>query len=278
MIKYKWCVCDMDGTLLNSQNVISERNEAALKKLQENGVEIIIASGRTDLMVKAYIRQLGLTGPVISSNGGLIRNAKTGEILYSKLIEKTAVREILSYCDKNNIDFLIYTFDRVYGNEGNPLMLKYEKRNENYPKDIKVPLEYLNNMNEVVDNIDVLKILLVCGDHERILELEKYFSQNKKITAVSSALGLLDIMGRDISKGNALKTLSEKMNVNLNNVIAFGDNHNDMEMLKCVGMPIAVENAVENIKLQAKYITKSNNEDGIAYAINTFILNNNSKE
>lgn len=278
MTKYKWCVCDMDGTLLNSQNVISEKNELALKKLQENGVEIIIASGRTDLMVKAYIRQLGITGPVISSNGGLIRNVKTGEILYSKLIDKTVVREILSYCNRNNIDFLIYTFDRVYGNQGNPLMQKYEKRNQNYSEDIKIPLEYLNNINEAAHNIDVLKILLVCEEHERILELEKYFSQNKKITAVSSAIGLLDIMASDISKGNALKTLAKKMNVNLNDVIAFGDNYNDMEMLKCVGMPIAVENSVEDIKLQARYITKSNNEDGIAYAINTFVLNNNFKE
>lgn len=272
MTKYKWCVCDMDGTLLSSQGIISEENEAALKKLQEKGLEVIIASGRTDLMVKSYVKQLGLTGPVISSNGGLIRNIETGEIIYSKLIKKSVVEEILNYCGENNIGFLLYTLDRVYGNEGNPLMIKYEKINNNSPENIKVPLEYLHNISEDIDNIDVLKILLVCSEHKRILELEKYFSKNEQITAVSSAIGLLDIMAPNISKGNALKILAEKMDIDLNYVIAFGDNYNDLEMLKSVGMPIAVENAVEDIKLQAKYITKSNNESGIAYAINNFVI------
>lgn len=275
MTKYKWCVCDMDGTLLNSQGAISDENEAALKKLQNKGMEVIIASGRTDLMVKSFVKQLGLTGSVISSNGGLIRNVKTGEVLYSKLIEKSVVREILTYCEENNVDFLLYTLDMVYGNEGNPLMHKYEKRNEELPENIKAPLSYLYNVSEI-DNLDVLKVLLVCREEpERIIELERHFSKNKKITAVSSAVGLLDIMASNISKGNALKILAEKMGIDLNNVIAFGDNYNDAEMLKCVGMPIAVENAVEDIKLHAKHITKSNNESGIAYAIHNFILKNN---
>jgi len=89
---------------------------------------------------------------------------------------------------------------------------------------------------------------------------------------VSSAKGLLDIMAADISKGNALKTLSEKLKVDLDDVIVFGDNYNDMDMFKCAGMPIAMGNSVEDIKLQAKYITKSNNEAGIAFAINNYIL------
>lgn len=272
MTKYKWCVCDMDGTLLNSQGSISEKNEAALKKLQSKGMEVIIASGRTDLMVKSYVKQLGLTGSVISSNGGLIRNIKTGEILYSKLIEKSVVREILSYCIENNVDFLLYTLDMVYGNEGNPLMHKYEKRNEELSENLKAPLSYLYNISEI-DNIDVLKVLLVCREQpERIIELQKHFSKNKRITAVSSAVGLLDIMASNISKGSALKILAEKMGIDLNHVIAFGDNYNDVEMLKCVGMPIAVENAVEDIKLHARHVTKSNDESGIAYAIHNFIL------
>lgn len=272
MTKYKWCVCDMDGTLLNSHGVISVENEAALKKLKTKGIEVIIASGRTDLMIKPFVKQLDLKGFIISSNGGLIRNIKTGEVLYSKLIEKSVVGEILSYCKENNVDFLLYTPDMVYGNEGNPLMHKYEKRNKELPENSRVPLRYLHDTNEIY-NMDVLKVLLVSREQpERITELEKYFSENKKITVVSSSLGLLDIMASNISKGEALKIMAKKMDIDLNHVIAFGDNYNDSEMLKCVGMPIAVENAVEDLKRHAKHITKSNNESGIAYAIDNFIL------
>ncbi|MHC1684602.1 MAG: HAD family hydrolase [Clostridiaceae bacterium] len=69
-----------------------------------------------------------------------------------------------------------------------------------------------------------------------------------------------------------MKILAEKLEVNLDNVIAFGDNYNDIEMLQCVGMPIAMGNSVEKLKAEAKYITKSNDESGISYAINNFII------
>ena len=273
MINYKWCVCDMDGTLLNSDNVISKENEVALKKLQEMGLEVIIATGRVDLMVKVYIKQLDLKGPVISCNGGLIRNIETGEILYSKIMDKNTVKEIIDYCTNNNVNYIIYTAEIVYSSKNNPLGLRYENRNKLLSKETQVPIKYIDNdIIENINDIDALKVLLVCEKHEEILFLEKYFSKYDNLTAVSSATGLLDIMASNVSKGNALKILSEKLGVDLSEIIVFGDNYNDMEMLKCAGMPIAMENAVEEIKFAAKYITKSNNESGIAYAINNHIL------
>lgn len=97
MLKYKWCICDMDGTLLNSKEIISKENESALKKLQQNGVEVIIASGRIDLLMKSFIKQLNLEGNIICCNGGLIKNITTGEIVYSKTIDKNIVKEIILY-------------------------------------------------------------------------------------------------------------------------------------------------------------------------------------
>ena len=273
MIKYKWCVCDMDGTLLNSEGLISKENEIALKRLQGMGVEVIIASGRIDLMVKSFIKQLDLTGPIISCNGGLIRNIKTGEVIYSKLMDKHTTKEILNYCINNNVDFLIYTAEMVYSNKNNPKAKTYEVLNKSLSQDLQIPITYLDSgIIEEIDVIDVLKILLVCEKHEEVISLEKHFSKYDTLTVVSSAKGLLDIMAADISKGNALKTLSEKLKVDLDDVIVFGDNYNDMDMFKCAGMPIAMGNSVEDIKLQAKYITKSNNEAGIAFAINNYIL------
>ena len=273
MIKYKWCVCDMDGTLLNSDNVISNENEVALKKLQNMGVEVIIASGRLDLMVKVYIKQLNLKGPIISCNGGLVRNIQTGEVLYSKVMDKIAVKEIVSYCKNNEIEFIIYTADVVYSTKNNSVGRKYENRNKFLLQDEQIPIKYIDDkIIENINDIDAFKVLLVCEKHEEIILLEKYFSKYDNLTVVSSARGLLDIMASDISKGNALEILSKRLDVKLNEIMVFGDNYNDIEMFKCAGMPIAMENAVEDVKAQAKYITKSNNESGIAYAINNFIL------
>jgi len=272
MLKYKWCVCDMDGTLLNSDDVISKENETALKKLQQNGLEVIIASGRVDLMLKPYIKQLDLKGYVISCNGGLIRDIETREILYSKVMDESIVREIITYCMDYNINFLIYTTNTVLSNENNPRAIKFENLNKVLPKNLQVPIKYIDNrIIENINDINAIKILLVCSDHEQVKSLEKHFSNFDNITALSSMRGLLDIMASNISKGKALKILSEKLDVDLNKVIAFGDNYNDIDMLQCVGMPIAMENSVEELKIQAKYITRSNDESGIAYAINNFI-------
>jgi len=274
MIDYKWCVCDMDGTLLNSKGLISEENENALKRLQNKNVEIIIASGRTDLMMKQYIKQLDLKGHIICCNGGLIKNLGTKEILYSRTIDKDTVVETLSYCFSNGLNFLYYTLDTVYSNNNNPRAEIFENINSTLPYELKTPIEYIEeSVLEDLEHTDVIKILIVHEDHDKIKILEKYFSRFEGLEVVSSYNGLLDIMASDITKGNALKILSRKLNVNLSSVIAFGDNYNDLDMLQCVGMPIAVDNAVDDIKYAAKYITNSNNESGIAYAIDNFILN-----
>jgi len=276
MIEYKWCICDMDGTLLNSKDIISEENEAALKKLQQIGLEVIIASGRVDLLMKSFIKQLGLQGHIICCNGGLIKNIETGEILYSKVMNKDAVKEIIGYSQKNNINFLIYTNDVVYSNQNNPKADKYEKLNKSLSKDLQIPIKYIDDIIiKNIDNIDIFKILLVCDNHEIVKISEKHFSKFDNLTAVSSVKGLLDIMASNTSKGHGLKILSEKLDVDLNKVIAFGDNYNDVEMFQCVGMPIAMGNAEEDVKLQAKYVTKSNDEAGVAHAINNYILQEN---
>ncbi|OAA91355.1 Cof-type HAD-IIB family hydrolase [Clostridium coskatii] len=273
MLKYKWCVCDMDGTLLNSKEVISEENEAALKKLQKNGVEVIIASGRIDLLMKSFIKQLNLEGNIICCNGGLIKNITTGEIVYSKTIDKNIVKEIILYCFKNDIGFLVYTNNMVYSSKKNYKVENYENINKSVPPSLQIPIEYIDNSTvEYLEKADVFKVLLI-SDTEGVKLLKDYFSKYKSLTAVSSLDCLLDIMASNICKGSALKILSKKFRMDLDKVIVFGDNYNDLEMFECAGMPIAMGNAVEAIKMKAKYVTKSNNESGIAYAINNFILN-----
>lgn len=274
MIEYKWCVCDMDGTLLNSKDIISQENEAALKKLEQMGMEVIIASGRVDLLMKPFIKQLGLKGHIICCNGGLVKNIETGEILYSKVMDKGAVKEIIVYSLENNINFLIYTNDIVYSNENNPKAKKYEKLNNSLSKDLQVPIKYIDDsIIKNIDNIDIFKILLVCDSHEIVEVAQNHLSKSDKLTVVSSVKGLLDIMASNTSKGHGLKILSDKLDLDLSKVIAFGDNYNDVEMFQCVGMPIAMGNAEEDVKLHAKYVTKSNDEAGVAYAINNYILN-----
>ncbi|MBP2032181.1 Cof subfamily protein (haloacid dehalogenase superfamily) [Clostridium algifaecis] len=272
MNDYKWCVCDMDGTLLNSEKEISQEDKKALKKLQNDGVEVMIASGRVDTLLKLYIKELSLNGYIICCNGGLIKNIRTGKILYSKIINKDDVRRVLTQCFRDNLSFLVYTVDQVYSNEGNRIGEKYRRLNKTFDKDSKIPINFVDDkLMDSIDGMGVLKILLVCDERAEVIELERNFSKYNGLTVVSSGETLVDIMASNISKGNALEILSKKLNVSLSRVIAFGDNYNDIDMLKIVGMPIAMENAVEDARSAAKYVTKSCDDSGIAYAINNII-------
>lgn len=274
MIKYKWCVCDMDGTLLNSQNSISPENERALKELQKEGVKVMVASGRVDLLLKPYLKQLEPEGYVISCNGALIRDTRTMETVYSHTMDGKAASNIVNHCKECGIDYFVYTADFVYSNKNNPRALRYENSNKELSRELQFPIRYLETgTEEELKDLEILKVLLICKDQQQVFSMQTVFSDFSDITAVSSASGLLDIMASHTSKGRALKTLAEQNGVGMEEIIAFGDNYNDMDMLEQAGLPIAMDNSVEELKRIAKYVTKSNDESGIAYAIRHYILN-----
>lgn len=272
-MNYKWCICDMDGTLLNSKGLISAKNEAALKKLQNMGVEIIIASGRTDLMMKQYINQLNISGHIICCNGAIVKNIKKNEIVYSKMMDKKTANYIMEFFFKNNLNFLVYTEDVVFSNKDNPRAKHFENVNESLPIAEKTPIRYfdLDSMN-IIDNRDIIKILLVESDEDLREYVANHLKGFSNISLVSSAKGLLDVWASNTSKGSAVKVLAEKLDINLEDVIAFGDNYNDFELLEAVGVSIAMENAVEQIKTIAKIVTLTNDDNGVAYAIDNYIL------
>lgn len=272
-MKYKLCVCDMDGTLLNSDGLISIENERALKKLQEIGIEVIIASGRTDLMMKSYIKQLELKGHIICCNGGLVKKIETGEVVYKKPIEKITAEKVIKYCFENAVNFLVYTIDMVYSNRENQRAKFYENLNLSISQEFHIPIDYMEYVD--VDKLlkkDIFKVLIIEKDDERKDSIARYFSEMTGLAVVTSAKGLLDIMASGVSKGSAIKKLSEELKIDLKQVIAFGDNYNDLEMFEAAGFPIAMENAVEEIKSCSKYITRSNDESGVADAIDNLIL------
>lgn len=273
-MNYKWCVCDMDGTLLNSKGLISAKNEAALKKLQSQGVEIIIASGRTDLMMKQYINQLNIRGLIICCNGAIVKNVENNEIIYSKTLDKEIAYYIIEFFFKNNLNFLVYTDDIVFSNKDNYRARHFEEINESLPVNHRTPIEYFDLASiNIIGNREIIKILLVESDDNIRDFVINNLNHFNNMSVVSSAKGLLDIWASNISKGSAVKILSEMFGVNLEHVIAFGDNYNDIELLETVGMPIAMENAKEQLKSIAKFVTMTNDDDGIAYAIDNYILN-----
>ena len=263
------CVCDMDGTLLNSKRDVSEVNIEAIRKLQEKGVEIVLATGRTDLYVKDVVHRLGISAPVISSNGGMVRRIHSGEVLYHKYLPSEIDKKIAEICFANDYDSVVYSSDWVYYRENSQRVKLFHTYNERVQPSFRVPIQAIKQPSDLPLG-KVLKFFLWNITPEQTAELKELYQQ--QLAMVSSEKNAFDIMAKGISKGEALRFLSQNMGFDLNKTAVFGDNYNDISMMNLVGYPIAVANAEAEVKKQAKYVTTSNDEDGIAYAIDHYLL------
>jgi len=270
IVDIECCVCDMDGTLLNSKRDVSENNIRAMRELKEKGIEIILATGRTDLHVKDAAHRLGVSAPVISLNGGMIRQLASQEVLYYKYIPEIADRRIAEVCIKENYDCITYSSNFVYYRKNSERIKLFHQYNDRVHSSFRVPLKEINQVDDLPLG-EILKFLIWnINPQERIQFIEEH-NQEEQLTMISSEHNALDIMARGISKGKALQFLSDKMGFNLKKTVVFGDNYNDISMMKLVGCAIAVDNAEPQVKQVATYVTRSNDEDGIAYAIKNYL-------
>lgn len=280
-MSYRLCVCDLDGTLLSSENKISEADLKALLYLQHEGIPVTIATGRSQLQIREYVSRLEVTVPIIGCNGGIICTPYDEQMLKVQYMPAKRARAISEYCAQNKLDYLMYTSKFVCYTPESRRIDGYRRYNatmeyssEAY-KAFHVPLHSIAELPE--DGYeDVIKIL-VLGDTPMLRYIEDRFNADSTLTIVSSGHGLIDIMADCTSKGDAVLWLANYLGISSEEVIVFGDSPNDESMFKVAGGCVAMENAVESIKKLASYVTLSNDESGISHAITKiFNLTNHS--
>lgn len=269
-MKYKLLVIDIDGTLLNDNKEITPRTQAALLKVQQMGVHIVLASGRPTCGVMPLANALELNhygGFILSYNGGQIINAQTGELLFEKRIDPAMIPYLDKKAKKN--DFAIFTYHKDY-------ILTDKPENKHVQEEAT-----LNNMRIIgVDNfpeaIDFspCKCILTSDDETALVGLENHWK--KRLDGVLNAFRsedyFLEVMPQFIDKGNTLAVLMEKLKVATEEVVAIGDGVADVSMLQLAGTSIAMGNARDSVKACADHTTLTNNQDGVAIAIEKAIL------
>lgn len=265
-MSYKLVVTDMDGTFLNSKDEISDENLKIVKQLYERGILFSIATGKLDTMIKPYLRQIGNNNPVISCNGALVRNVSKGEFYHAQIIERADFTRVVDICKAYNLIFSVYCEYTVYSERLEGRVKYFAQRNESLCEEEKIAIKIVDNIYTDLDE-KVFKVL-VTNDNSQLLEQVK--SEINKIPGIESyksSSHLLDIMASGVTKGNALKDLAEILKIKREEIIAIGDNHNDISMLEYAGYAIAVGNAEQAVKDIADLVTESNDEDGVAKAL-----------
>ena len=143
---YKLIAIDLDGTLLNSYGQVSEKNREALKKAQEKGVQIVLASGRSTNSVKNIANELGDNDYIICGNGSLVYDLQNDEIIYDKFIEKKKALQIIKICEENSIYYNVYTENMVIAKSLSNNVLFYHQENANKPDSRKTKINLVENI------------------------------------------------------------------------------------------------------------------------------------
>ena len=263
----KLLALDLDGTLLNQNQKISQRNIRVINKAKENGVNIVIATGRTNLGAENYFKELGLQEYLISYNGALIQNIRENIIIKHIPLPLDKTLEILDFVNENNLYANLYLNNNVYANKAGE-ELEYYKRIMNI-EPILIEGRIDKFLNKPSTKLLIIEKNLVKVD-EILSVLRNNFSSSLNIT--KSIEDCIDVMSKNVSKGKALSDLTSKLGIKPEEVAAVGDGDNDLEMIKFAGRSAAVANAETSIKENADYITASNDEHGVAEFIEKFIL------
>lgn len=258
-------VTDIDGTLVDNERQTSPRTKKILRDAVKMGIGVSLATGRKKDSAMQFAEQLDIFYPMILYNGAKIYDPVLDRYLYERFLDHRVSVKALEVLDAlyPSLNAIAYDNENAYVREKNNVIRRYMEKD-------KVECIEVNNWHKIL-NAPLVKILVI-GIRDM---LDKYASDLRKElrdpNLVNSESNYLEILPEGVSKGIALKKLCNILNIPLSEVVAFGDNENDIEMLKYAGLGVAVSNANPKLKEVADYVTTSNTDEGVYRAVKKFI-------
>ncbi|KAK9809602.1 hypothetical protein WJX73_006630 [Symbiochloris irregularis] len=262
--------CDVDGTLLSGRHLLSDKNKAAVKKCQESGVPFFLATGKApggewvgliqDLLPKG---SKGLPGCFLQ---GLIVNGLNGEVIHQRELEHDTIREGIAAGEELGLSILVYATDRILVPKINEHTHRLAAYREPQPEEVQ-------DLRSLIGKVAMQKFILA-GTPEQIVEIRPLIMERLGGRAeLTTALpGYLEVLPPGASKGAGVARLLKTLDMDPQHVMCLGDGENDVEMMQLVGWPVAMANAGPEAKAACKAETASNDDDGVAQAIEKYVL------
>ncbi|HHV82351.1 MAG TPA: HAD family phosphatase [Tepidanaerobacter syntrophicus] len=279
--KFKLAALDIDGTLINSHHIITSRTKNAIKKAKDAGIKVTISTGRHYRSALSRAKEINIDAPLICSDGALIKDFSTNSAIYHSLSKEIAADIMKTASQYDDFKIQIFTEERKI-NIGSSYRSKYFKRFLREPLKHS-PIGYFNLMRDFafipvtnVKNVDEaikameeepLKVVVYGNERQEDLKLfiEEITKKYKDEISITSAIdNCIDILRGGVSKAKGLAVVSEKLGLNREEIIAVGDNINDIKMIEYAGLGVAMGNAPERVKSKADYVTADNDSEGLA--------------
>lgn len=263
----KLVVIDIDGTLLNSNNELTERVEKALKAAMAQGVQIAFATGKTRSAVEAILDRLNLKAPGIFIQGLVIYDAD-GKITHQQSLQPAIARQVITYAEDRGFSLLAYADGRILAKTMDEklfdAMAKYHET-----------IEVAGSLQNLLSEMPINKLVAVGNDARSVKALRWQLTAQVGGGARLVQAGIaemVEILPPGASKGSALKILTKDLRIPAENVMAIGDAENDIEMIQFAGVGVAMGQADQKIKDMATYVAPTNDEDGVADALEKYVL------
>ncbi|RIW29101.1 HAD family hydrolase [Bacillus salacetis] len=272
---------DMDGTLLNGKQEISEENRKAILEAQERGVQVVVATGRSYEEARYVLEEAEISCPIICVNGAEVRNEE-GQVVKTNAIQEEKALEVMRILKDLGIYFELYTNQGVYTEDyergiqsiidifktANPETSEQAIRDAAKERFEKGHIRVVEDYSEAFASGNVVYKFLVFSFDDSLLKTARDQLESAGGLAISaSGRENLEVTSVEAQKGIALKKLIEEKGLKVEEALAVGDNLNDLSMMQVVGRPVAMANAAEEILAFCSYKTSSNEEDGVARAI-----------
>lgn len=270
-MNYQLICIDLDGTLLDHKRRVNPRTIEALQKVHQQGVHIVISTGRLYSDAEHFSNLIGVDSPIIASNGGIIRGTGERNSIYKNTFDEKLINSLFDLTIKYNQRLSVYTTDTMYIGTFKIFKIIFFERIMN--KGIKsTKLRYIisqKHFHRIINKKrdQVLKCEIFDYNLELLEKTREALKGIEGIEIVSSADFCIEITKKGVSKGHAVKLLAEHYNIKREAIMAIGDSENDLTMIEFANMGVAMGNASNLLKERANYITDTNDELGVVKAI-----------
>ena len=262
---------DLDGTLLGRDKQVSRENREALRRCRERGIRVVLASGRSFESIRTFAVGMGIDCAIISCNGARMDESADGPQIMEDCIPKEQAIELFDALNAENVYFECYTPGRIYMTDG--FVQRFHSHEAKVMELDGYRLEYVDSTERMRrDAMDcAYKFVVFSPDEKRLSEVAERM-RRFEICVTSSWGDNIELMKKGAGKGRALTAYAAAHGIPKERIMSFGDQINDLDMLNASGWPVAMENAVEDLKTAARMIAPHHDRSGVGRVINKYVL------
>lgn len=271
MSEFKAIALDMDGTLLTRDHQVSPATRAALSEARARGIKVLLVTGRHFMTARPFHHELALDTPIICSNGAYLYDPAQDRILAGDPLAVEPLRALLAEVESQQMEAQFHLSDGIGYIGCEDYVARIQRRSDNLPDHLKISLLPADDLEPWLQ-APIWKLELFNQDPGRLHRFVGEVVQGMPFTQDWAAPYAVELVQPGCSKGNRLAQWAAGEGIAMENVVAFGDNNNDISMFEQVGLAVAMGNAAPQIQAHAHKVTADHNEDGIALALQRWVL------